>query len=111
MADNHNQTAGDLAKAGSFVVNEEQIAKMREIAKVVYDDPSKIAEFERDPMGFAKAVNGFEPPAGFHLHLADANNNLVPPEEDGIFGAESRPTWDRLEFRVGYKTVSLVACM
>ncbi|MBL8588979.1 MAG: hypothetical protein JNK46_10665 [Methylobacteriaceae bacterium] len=104
------QTAADIARSGSFVVNETQLAKMREIAKVVYDDPGKIAEFERDPMGFAKSVNGFEPPAGFHLHIADASNNLIPPEEDGIFGAESRTTWDRLEFRVGYKTVSLVAC-
>lgn len=111
MADIHSQTAGDLATSGAFVVNPEQIAKMREIAKVVYEDPTKITEFERDPMGFAKAVNGFEPPVGFHLHLADADNNLVPPEEDGIFGAETRATWDRLEFRVGYKTVSLVACI
>lgn len=105
------QTAGELASRGGFRVDAEQMAKMREIAKVVYDDPAKIAEFERDPMGFAKSVNGFEPPAGFHLHLADADNKLIPAEDDGIFGAEDRPTWDRLEFRVGYKTVSLVACM
>jgi hypothetical protein len=111
MAEMHAHTAGDIAKSGSFVVNDAQIAKMREIAKVVYENPSKIAEFERDPMSFAKSVNGFEPPEGFHLHLADANNNLVPPEEDGIFGSDERPTWDRLEFRVGYKTVSLVACL
>lgn len=106
-----HQTAGELAACGGFTVDATQMAKMREIAKAVYDDPSRIAEFERDPLGFARKVNGFEPPAGFHLHLADADNNLVPPEEDGIFGAETRPAWDRLEFRVGYKTVSLVACI
>lgn len=104
------QTAGDIAKTGSFQVDDATIAKMREIAKVVYDDPAKISDFERDPLGFAKSVNGFEPPAGFHLHVADANNNLIPAEDEGIFGAETRPTWDRLEFRVGYKTYSLVAC-
>jgi hypothetical protein len=106
-----HQTAGELAAGGGFRIDAAQMEKMREIARVVYDDPSRIAEFERDPMAFAKSVNGFEPPAGFHLHLADADNKLVPPEEDGIFGAETRPSWDRLEFRVGYKTVSLVACM
>jgi hypothetical protein len=106
-----HQTAGELAACGGFTVDPAQMAKMREIAKVVYDDPGKLAEFERDPMGFAKSVNGFEPPAGFHLHIADADNKLVPAEEAGVFGAEDRPTWDRMEFRVGYKTVSLVACI
>lgn len=103
--------AGTLAQAGAFRLTPGQMAQMREIAKVIHDDPSRLADFERDPEGFARAVNGFEPPAGFHLHVADSQNNLYPAEEAGIFGAEDRSDWARLEFRAGYKTFSLVACI
>lgn len=103
--------AGLLAREGAFRLSEGQMLQMREIAKVIHEDPSRIAEFERDPEAFARGVNGFEPPAGFHLHVADSANNLYPPEDAGIFGAEDRANWARLEFRAGYKTFSLVACL
>lgn len=103
--------AADLARQGAFRLSEGQLLQMREIAKVIHDDPSRLAEFERDPEAFARAVNGFEVPAGFHIHVADAQNNLYPTEEEGIFGAEDRAAWARLEFRAGYKTFSLVACV
>lgn len=85
--------------------------KMRGIAKAVYDNPSLLEEFERDPEQTAKSINGFVPPAGFHIHIADASNRLHPAEEAGRFGAEDRDDWSRVEFRAGYKTFSLVGCM
>ncbi|MBV9635814.1 MAG: hypothetical protein JOZ40_14435 [Methylobacteriaceae bacterium] len=84
--------------------------KMSEIARAVYENPSLLAEFERAPEATAGRINGFTVPAGFHLHLADADNRLYPAEEAGTFGAADRSEWARMEFRVGYKTVSLVAC-
>jgi hypothetical protein len=84
--------------------------KMREIAKAVYENPSLLAEFERDPAAAARKINGFEVPAGFHIHIADADNKFYPSEEPGIFGAESSEKWDRVEMRAGYKTFSLVGC-
>jgi hypothetical protein len=89
---------------------QKQSAQMREIAQLIYENPDQMGEFERDPEAFAKRVNGFEPPEGFHLHIADAQNNLFPQEEPGVFGAENLPDWSRIEFRVGFKTVSLVMC-
>ena len=88
-----------------------QIADMREIAKAVYENPSLLAKFEQDPEGTAKAINGFEPPAGYHIHVADAANKFHPAEEAGRFGAEGNADWVRTEFRVCYKTFSLVACV
>lgn len=85
--------------------------KMRGIAKAVYDDPTLLEDFERDPEATAKAINGFVPPSGFHIHIADASNKLHPAEEAGRFGDESRDSWSRVEFRAGYKTFSLVGCM
>lgn len=85
--------------------------KMRGIAKAVYDNPALLADFEREPEATAKSINGFVPPAGFHIHIADAANKLHPAEEAGRFGAEDRDDWSRVEFRAGYKTFSLVGCM
>jgi hypothetical protein len=85
-------------------------AKMREIAKAVYENPALLADFERDPAEAARKINGFEVPAGFHIHIADADNNFYPKEEAGIFGAEGEEKWDRVEMRAGYKTFSLVGC-
>jgi len=85
-------------------------AKMREIAKAVYDDPSLLADFERDPAEAARKINGFEVPEGFHIHIADADNKFYPAEEHGRFGAEGEERWDRVEMRAGYKTFSLVGC-
>jgi len=84
--------------------------KMRGVAKAVYDDPSLLAAFEQDPEGTARAINGFEVPEGFHIHIADANNNFIPAEEHGVFGDEAADAWGRIETRAGYKTVSLVMC-
>ena len=83
---------------------------MTEIARAVYDNPTLLAEFERAPEATAARINGFTVPPGFHLHLADADNRLYPAEEAGTFGAADRSEWARMEFRAGYKTVSLVAC-
>jgi hypothetical protein len=85
--------------------------KMRGIAKAVYDNPALLEDFERDPEATARAINGFVPPSGFHIHIADAANRLHPAEEAGRFGDESRDSWSRVEFRAGYKTFSLVGCM
>jgi hypothetical protein len=85
-------------------------AKMREIAKAVYENPALLAEFERDPAEAARKINGYEVPAGFHIHIADADNKFYPAEQHGIFGAEESEKWDRVEMRAGYKTFSLVSC-
>ena len=106
-----HQTAGELAAGGGFRIDAAQMEKMREIARVVYDDPSRIAEFERDPMAFAKSVNGFEPPAGVHLQVAAPADCVGGRCGQRQCPWRRTPSWDRLEFRVGYKTVSLVACM
>ena len=84
--------------------------KMREIARAIHDDPSLLAAFEQAPEETAKRINGFVPPEGFHIHIADADNRLHPAEEPSAFGAEDRETWARMEVRAGYKTLSLVVC-
>jgi hypothetical protein len=86
-------------------------AKMREIAKAIHDDRSLLDAFEKDPEGVAKAINGFEVPDGFHIHVADEDNRLYPAEEPGVFGDETRDAWERLEVRAGHKTISLVMCI
>ena len=83
---------------------------MREIAKAVYENPSLLEEFERDPEGTAYKINGFVVPEGFHIHIADANNKFYPAEDPGRFGAEGVDRWERVEMRAGYKTFSLVGC-
>lgn len=104
------QTAGDIVRTGALVLDDAHMAKMREVAKAVYEDRSLLADFERDPEGTANRINGFVVPEGYHIHIADSENRLYPPEEPGIFGAEERDAWDRIEFRVGYKTFSFVEC-
>jgi hypothetical protein len=100
----------EFVKSGIAGIASVDHTKMVEIARAVYDDPSLLAEFERAPEATAKKINGFEVPTGFHLHIADAENNLIPAEEPGAFGACDKSQWARMEFRAGYKTVSLVAC-
>ncbi len=85
-------------------------AKMREIAKAVYENPALLSDFERDPAEAARKINGYEVPAGFHIHIADASNKFYPTEEHGRFGDEESEKWDRIEMRAGYKTFSLVSC-
>lgn len=85
-------------------------AKMYEIAKHLHENPEQKTEFAKDPEGFCFRFNGFVPVHGHHLHIADENNTLTPPEEEGVFGAEERTQWGRTEIRVGYKTTSLVDC-
>ena len=92
------------------VIAKADYAKMREIARAVYEKPSLLSDFERDPAAAARAINGFEVPAGFHIHIADADNKFYPAEEHGRFGAEGEDKWDRVEMRAGYKTFSLVGC-
>lgn len=104
------QTAGDIVSQGTLVVSKEHMAQMREIAKAVYEDRALLADFEQDPEGTAFKINGFTVAEGFHIHIADAENRLYPAEEAGVFGDESRERWDRVEFRVGYKTFSFVEC-
>lgn len=95
---------------GARVIASADYAKMTEIARAVYENPSLLADFERDPEGTAYKINGFIVPQGFHIHIADADNKFYPAEGPGIFGAESRDQWDRMEMRAGYKTFSLVGC-
>ena len=84
--------------------------KMREIAKALYESPELVSEFSKDPEGVAFKVNGYQVPEGFHLHMADDRNTFTPAEEAGRFGTPEATAWDRIEFRAGYKTVSLVSC-
>jgi hypothetical protein len=84
---------------------------MREIAKAVHDNPALLETFVKDPEAVARDINGFEVPEGYHLHIADAQNNLYPAEETGAFGSEDKSSWSRIEFRAGYKTISLVMCV
>ena len=102
--------AHETAKNAALAAVRADYAKMREIAKAVYDDPSLLAAFERDPAAAAFAINGFKVPEGMHIHIADAQNRFIPSEEPGIFGDESLESWNRVEVRAGYKTFSLVAC-
>lgn len=103
-------TAGQIVSTGTLVVSPSHMNQMREIAKAVYEDRSLLADFEKDPEGTAFKINGFVVPEGFHIHIADAENRLYPAEEAGKFGSEAAGTWDRVEFRVGYKTFSFVEC-
>ena len=95
---------------GARVIASTDYGKMREIAKAVYENPALLSEFESDPAGTAHKINGFVVPEGFHIHIADADNKFYPAEDEGIFGAEGREQWDRMEMRAGYKTFSLVGC-
>ena len=105
MATTHENMA---LRAREFV--KADYAKMQEIAKAVYENPSLLADFERNPSAAAFTINGFVVPEGFHIHIADAQNKFYPGEEHGIFGDEAKDAWDRVEVRAGYKTFSLVAC-
>ena len=98
-----------MASRSAFT--EADVAKMRAVAKAVYENPALLADFDRDPSEAAFNVAGFRTPEGYHLHIADDQNRFVPAEYAGKFGAEDAGTWMREEFRVGYKTYSLVACM
>lgn len=100
----------DFVKESAVTLTAVDYEKMREIARAVHDDAALFAAFERSPEATAKAINGFEVPEGFHLHIADAQNRLYPAEEPGVFGAADKGEWSRIEFRVGYKSLSLVAC-
>ena len=104
------ENTGEFVRSGVAGIASVDYSKMVEIARAVYENPSLLAEFERAPEATAKKINGFEIPTGFHLHIADADNKLYPAEEAGTFGASDRSQWARMEFRAGYKTVSLVAC-
>lgn len=84
--------------------------KMHEVAKHLHENPEMKEEFAKDPNGYVFKFNGLKVRDGHHLHVADENNNLFPPEEYGVFGAEERSEWGRVEVRVGYKTTSLVDC-
>ncbi len=86
------------------------VAKMREIAKALYETPSLVKAFEIDPEGTAAKINGFVVPEGMHLHMADDRNTFTPAEEAGRFGSAEATEWDRVEVRAGYRTVSLVSC-
>jgi len=104
------QTTSENIGYSARVIASADYGKMREIARAVYENPSLLADFERDPAGTAHKINGFVVPEGFHIHIADADNKFYPAEEPGIFGAEGRDQWDRVEMRAGYKTFSLVGC-
>ena len=103
-------TATENIEYGAGVIASADFGKMREIAKAVYENPSLLEEFERDPEGTAYKINGFVVPEGFHIHIADANNKFYPAEDPGRFGAEGVDRWERVEMRADYKTFSLVGC-
>jgi hypothetical protein len=85
-------------------------AKMYEIAETVAKNPALIGEFDRDPVAVAKKINGFEPPAPFHMHVDDASNVYHPKEDDAlsqISGKAAGTAWTRIEARAGFATVRL----
>lgn len=84
--------------------------KMHAIAKHIHENPAEVAEFSKDPEGYAFRFNGYKVQDGGHLHIADENNTLIPAETYGVFGSDDRPRWGRSEIRVGYKTTALVEC-
>jgi len=102
--------AHESIKEAALAAVRADYGKMQEIAKTVYENPSLLASFERDPAAAAFAINGFVVPEGMHLHIADAQNNFTPAEDEGKFGGEGLSSWNRVEVRAGYKTFSLVAC-
>jgi len=102
--------AHETVKEAALAAIRADYGKMTEIAKAVYENPALLASFERDPAAAAFAINGFVVPEGMHLHIADAQNNFTPAEDEGKFGDESAAAWNRVEVRAGYKTFSLVAC-
>ncbi len=102
--------AHTAAKEAAIAAVRADMSKMRDIAKAVYENPSLLGSFERDPAAAAFAINGFVVPEGMHIHIADASNKFTPSEEFGKFGEEGASSWDRVEVRAGYKTFSLVAC-
>lgn len=82
--------------------------RMREIAKAIYDNPSLLEEFERNPNAVAFAINGFKVPDGVHIHIDDGHNKLTPAEQVTALSNGREENWDRVEVRIGYKTVSFV---
>ncbi|WP_460952592.1 hypothetical protein AB6N16_08065 [Pseudomonas marginalis] len=85
--------------------------KLFEIAKIVKDNDD-IAKFGSDPLAYSKAVNGFVPPAGFHMHVVDSNNKYYPSEDDAQsqLSANANTTWTRIEVRAGYSDIACLVC-
>jgi hypothetical protein len=104
----------DLLKMSQVVLDWVDYAKMYEIAEAVSKNPALINEFDRDPIAAAKKINGFEPPAPFHMHIVDGNNVYHPRENDAlsqISEKDAGTTWTRIETRAGFATIACVICL
>lgn len=101
----------DRLRTGALEHAAVDFEKMHAIAKHLHETPGAVDEFCKDPEGYAFRFNGYAVQEGHHLHVADAENNLLPAEKYGVFGSEDRPMWGRSEIRVGYKTTALVECV
>jgi len=76
-------------------------------------DKNLLAEFIKDPEGIAKREVGYTPPAGFHLHFVDKDNNYFPSEGDPIkqlTSGEHGKIWTRIEVRTAAGPGCLVNC-
>lgn len=105
--------ASSLLKSSFSALGNVDYAKMFEIAKVV-KEKNEISKFEGDPSGYSRAVNGFEPPPGFHMHIVDAKNNYHPAEADATsqLGAQQKAeNWTRVEVRAGYEDIACIICL
>lgn len=98
-------------KAGAIAHANVDFDKMYAIAKHLHENPAEKDVFATDPEGYAFRFNGYKVQDGGHLHVSDANNNLIPAEDYGVFGSEETVQWGRSEIRVGYKTTALVECL
>lgn len=104
----------DLIQMSSALLENVDYAKMYEIAETVAKNPALIADFDRDPIAAAKKINGFEPPAPFHMHVVDASNVYHPKEDDALSQISGKPAgaaWTRIEVRAGFATIACIICL
>ena len=111
----HVTVAGnDLLAISTAALSQISYSDMHEIAKAVAGNPSLLADFAADPAAAAHQINGFRAPAGFHIHVADAENRYYPAEDDALAQISTQPDavlWSRIEVRAGFGPMACIVCL
>lgn len=104
--------ASSVLRTSFTSLQEVEYAKLFEIAKNV-KEKGEISKFEADPIGYSNSLNGFAPPAGFHMHIVDSSNNYHPSEDDALSQLSSgqKENWTRIEVRAGYADIACIICL
>ena len=107
--------AVDLMKMSSAALANVEIEKMYEIAAAVSKDLALIKAFDENPVAAAKHINGFEVPAGFHMHIVDAANEYHPKEDDALQQISTKTgeeNWVRIEIpALGVGQIACIICL